>query len=166
MISVTGKITWNTWKEFKRKIEHIKEFSNTPCYVYIDSHGGYVKPAICIYNLMIEKNIKFIAIGGKQIASSAFIIFQGADKKICYQDSEFLLHPGNPVGETSKKVKKHFDVDLYSMVARYTKLSFKEAEKLALEERHIDAEEAQKIGFVNEIIKSPTPTKGGTLFFI
>lgn len=163
MISITGKITWNTLKEFKRKIEDLKEFSNTPCHIYINSPGGYARAAIGIHNMMIEKNIRFIVTGGKQIASAALIIFQGADKKICYQDSRFLLHPGKT---DSKKVKKQFDAELYAMVAKSTHLTIEEAEKLALEERYVDAEEAKKLGFVHEIIKSPAPTKGGTLFFL
>lgn len=129
--------------------------------LHINSSGGSVFDGFAIYNAMLGKNVNVVIDG---LAASIASVIAMAGKKISiYKNSFIMVH--NPstfaAGDEREfaKAGKTLEMIKESIVQAYmdrTKLSKEEIEKYMNDESWFGADDALKLGFVDEVIEPVT----------
>lgn len=136
--------------------------------IYICSNGGYLRTSMGLFDLIKQfpKPTESIAIG--KCSSSALTIAQACDSRVCYPDTEFVIHKSkNPMSQkmTAEDMFHEYQ-DSIELDKRFMELThYKSKHKNVLELHNVetlklDPNMALEYGFVDEIIQLPeTATK-------
>ena len=130
--------------------------------LYINSPGGSVYDGLAIIDTMnyIEPDVQTIGIG-LQASMGAMLLSAGAKgKRCCLPNSRIMIH--QPSSGTEGKITDqeialkegiYLKQVLTEMMAKNTGKSIKEVEKAMDRDHWMSAEEAQKFGIIDEVIK-------------
>ena len=130
--------------------------------LYINSPGGSVYDGLAIIDTMnyIEPDVQTIGIG-LQASMGAMLLSSGAKgKRFCLPNARVMIH--QPSSGTEGKITDqeialkegiYLKQVLAEMMAKNTGKSVKEVEKAMDRDHWMSAEEAQKFGIIDEVIK-------------
>lgn len=130
--------------------------------LYINSPGGSVYDGLAIIDTMnyIEPDVQTIGIG-LQASMGAMLLSSGAKgKRFCLPNARVMIH--QPSSGTEGKITDqeialkegiYLKQVLTEMMAKNTGKSVKEVEKAMDRDHWMSAEEAQKFGIIDEVIK-------------
>ena len=130
--------------------------------LYINSPGGSVYDGLAIIDTMnyIEPDVQTIGIG-LQASMGAMLLSSGAKgKRCCLPNARIMIH--QPSSGTEGKITDqeialkegiYLKQVLTEMMAKNTGKSIKEVEKAMDRDHWMSAEEAQKFGIIDEVIK-------------
>jgi ATP-dependent Clp protease protease subunit len=141
-------------------IKYLDRISNDPITIILNSNGGNVNDGYAIYDVMRTAKSKIIVEVSGVANSAATIVLLGADKKLCYENVEIMIHDGTSFAngnmrdvENQVEFLKKERNNYYKLLAERTKKSKKFWEQACLCDSYFDAEEALKLGLVDKIIK-------------
>lgn len=131
--------------------------------LYINSHGGSVTAGMAIYDTMqyVRPDVSTICVG---VAASmgAFLLAAGEKKKrFALPNSEILIHQVHVGGvegqatdiEIATKQIMKIKENMNALLAKHTGQSLSKIEKDTDRDFWLTAEEAQKYGIIDEVIK-------------
>ena len=129
--------------------------------IRINSYGGDVFHAVAIHNALIDRGNVEVRIDGV-CASAATIIALGGEKILMPENARFMIH------DPSSILIGYYDIQRLNRIIRglesvqesilgiyqnRTKLEYTRLTELMKEETWMNAEEAKKLGFIDEIIE-------------
>lgn len=134
----------------------------------INSGGGNIYDGLSLYDRIRACKLPVTTIGTGLVASMAFIIFLGGDKRICTKRVRFLNHQAKislegrvadiDIEQAETKMVEDMCIDI---IATRTNLTPKKQKKdTKLGDKYIGAEEALKTEIVHEIIEEVTKEQG------
>lgn len=141
--------------------------------LYINSPGGSMDSGYLAYQAIKESRIPVETINAGITASSATLIYCGAQKRYTFPEATFILHPA-ATQNTDKEYISPNDIEMLkkntesgnkyfkSIYATCTALSNQDIDKILFSNdnaRYIDAEGAKKINLSQQIISGITPTQ-------
>lgn len=154
--SLDGTVSKNTIKCLK----YLDRLSKDPITLVLNSSGGAVNDGYAIYDIIrsLRSKVTVEVIG---IASSAAtLILLAADKKLCHENVEIMVHDGTSFAQGAMRdVEKQVDflkrerIAYYDVLARHTKKPRKFWESICNNDSYFDAKQALKLGLVDRIIK-------------
>ena len=152
MFPIIGRIEFKKFQKFKsllKKIEPEDELIS-----YISSGGGEIKYMSLFTGTIGNLPINTTAFAGKRVSSSAVTIFCSFDRRVCFKDSEFLIHESSPrKGKIRDEEFEIFDMLVFTYISeRAKKIKSEEVLKMAKKGKYISATKALKMGLVDEII--------------
>lgn len=131
--------------------------------MYINSGGGSVRSGLAIYDVMnmIKSDIKTICIGRCASMASILLINGTKGKRFILPNAEVMIHEVSsasygPVTEMQEKLEhtKGLNDKLYNIIASKTSKTLKQIKKETMnKDSWMNADEALKYGFVDEILK-------------
>ena len=138
---------------------HNKEIS-----LYINSPGGYVHSGLfTIYDTMnfIKAPVKTVCIGEAYSAAAVILAAGNPGSRFALPNSHIMIHESSAgaEGSTSKLVKhaeriKLWNDRLVELLAKHSKNSVAKIQKLVKDETYLDAEEAKRLGIIDEVRSS------------
>ncbi len=130
--------------------------------IYINSPGGVVSSALAIYDTMqyIRPDVQTICVGQAASAASLLLAAGAKGKRMILPNGEVMIHQvlGGTHGQAS-------DIDIHAqhilniksrlnkMLAKHTGQKLAKIEKDTDRDRFLTAEEAEKYGIVDKVIK-------------
>lgn len=130
--------------------------------IYINSPGGVVSSALAIYDTMqyIRPDVQTICVGQAASAASLLLAAGAKGKRMILPNGEVMIHQvlGGTQGQAS-------DIDIHAqhilniksrlnkMLAKHTGQKLAKIEKDTDRDRFLTAEEAEKYGIVDKVIK-------------
>ena len=163
-LSLTGEISSDNLAD---TVSSIKEADRTkgPTTLYISSAGGDVIAGMAIWDILRSTINPIITIGLGEVGSMAALLLQAGDWRIMTKNTTMLLHDGQVTMQNklldskvhlTEALRQH---DIYiTLMAERSKLTKKKVEELCSKETYLSAEEALKLGLVDEI-RNPRPYK-------
>lgn len=153
---IFGEITGETARDFVEFYKTLK--ANEPLTIHLNSAGGEIFSALSIYNLI--KNRAGVEIRVEGLAASAATLICCGGKVTAAKNSIFMLHLPL-VGLDSfynenelTKIQQSLTAIKSALIETYSdklKMNAAEIEKLLVSEKWQSAEEAKKLGLVDEI---------------
>lgn len=134
---------------------------NKPISLYINSPGGYVHSGLfTIYDTMnyIQAPVKTVCIGEAYSAAAVILAAGQPGMRMALPNSYIMIHEisGGMKGSTTEIVKhadriKQGNERLVELLAKHSKNSVAKMKKLIKEETYFTAEEAKKLGIIDEV---------------
>lgn len=162
IVFISGEIDDNLASSVVAELLYLDSISHDDIYLYINSPGGDITAGMAIYDTMnyIKSDVSTICIG---LAASmgAFLLLSGEkNKRIALENSEIMIH--QPLGgvkgqatdikiatERILKIKKK----LNKIISEKTNNSLKKVEEDTERDYFMNADEAEKYGIVDKILK-------------
>lgn len=161
-------------EEVERKLEKLNRKSAAPIQIIINSPGGYTTDSLAIYDLFRNSRAPIHTTVVGDASSGASILLLGGDKRRMLANSRIFIHNTTlyPDGETrldhrgAKRILENLKTLQKRVLGVYCKHLKTKREKIVRwldKETFFYADEAQRLGFVHEIVKSqkgkPFPKK-------
>lgn len=151
-----GSVSKNTIK----CIRYLDRISNKPITIVLNSNGGNVNDGYAIYDSMRAARSKITVEVSGVANSAATIVLLGADKKLCYENAEIMVHDGTSSAngamrdvENQVAFLKRERESYYGLLAKNTKKDKNFWERMCASDSYFSAKEALKLGLVDKIIK-------------
>lgn len=132
-----------------------------PISLYINSPGGYVHSGLfTIYDTMnyIKAPIKTVCVGEAYSAAAMILAAGEPGMRLALPNSHIMIHEATAGahGPTTEIVKhaeriKLWNDRLIELMAKHTKTSITKIRKLIKEETYLNAEDAKKLGIIDEV---------------
>lgn len=161
LIAITGEIDQTTKEEIVGKLYLLSALDNkAPISMLISSPGGEIYEGMAIINAINAIPNPVIGIASGHVMSMATVILCACDKRVSYPLTYFMYHQsqiGGFAGD-SDQIKREADHvkalerDLNSIVAKACNKSINKVIKDFTKERYLNANEAMKYGFIQEIL--------------
>jgi ATP-dependent Clp protease protease subunit len=135
--------------------------SKEPITMYVNSPGGSVIAGLAIYDVMRSIDAKITTIGTGYQASMGSILLVAGDERKMTRSSKYMIHqPLSGNGQSTQLTDIEIGADftdrlkddLVDIYVRHTGLNHKYWETVLNRDTWLSAEQAKKMGIVNEII--------------
>lgn len=156
-----GEVDVDNVAAFLREFTEV-DASDGPIEVRIHSTGGDSYGGAGLYDLLRSARNEVTTIGFGEVASAAFLFFQGGDIRIAAPNCTFLVHPttSDPIEGQSKMVRAHADETerihrrYCELVAKRSGIPVETVQEMYAEETFLTSEEILKWGLADAILKS------------
>lgn len=173
LIWINDEIDPDLVEEVERKIDKFSRKSTAPIQVLINSPGGNTTSSLAIYDLFRNSRAPIHTTVVGDASSAASIILLGGDRRRMLANSRVFIHNAsmNISGEgiDHREIKRVLKIiedrreRLLAVYQRHLKASRRKIVRWLDRETYFHADEALKLGFVHEIVKSekgkPFPKK-------
>lgn len=132
-----------------------------PITILFDSEGGNVYDGLALYDRMRICKSKITTIGLGLVASMAFVIFMGGDRRVATSHVRFLNHQTRAelrgkltdieIEQTETKVIEEMCIKIISERTSQTAKRLRKDTKVG--DKYIGAEEALRTGIIHEVIQ-------------
>ena len=145
--------------QFNKDDKGIPYEERRPILLYISTNGGDVDAGFELIDVIIASKTPVYTINLGYCYSMGFLIYLAGHKRICSENSKFLMHDGtSAVFNSSSKVKDQLlfndkvEDRIKHFVLEKTNISEKEYNKKLRTEWYMFADEAKENGITDEII--------------
>lgn len=160
IIFLTGEINDINANSIIGQLLYLDSINENEIYLYINSPGGSVTAGLGIYDTMKYIKSKVVTVGLGLCASMGAFLLSSGDERLALPNCEIMIHEplGGASGQASDikiisdrilKVKKKIN----RILAHNTGKSITKIEKDTLKDNYMDADEAQKYGLIDKVIK-------------
>jgi ATP-dependent Clp protease, protease subunit len=145
---------------------HILEHREVaPISILLNTVGGSWEAGIAVYDVIKSLASPVIIVGMGQVYSMGSVIIQAAERRVLTENTYVMIHDGTECYdgdpkkierwmEVSKAIRlKMYDIYWQKMKKKNKKLKFSDIEALCAVDTLYTAEEAVKVGLVDEIIE-------------
>lgn len=146
---ITGRINEKTVESFKKQLDTIPDI--TECELEISSKGGSIYHAKKIVELMLEKDILWIGVATKDVASAALIIFFACGFRESHHETLFRFHRISDKTKKCSKSLREEENEIFRNFARISKMSTMQIRGLANENKWFTAKQLKSLGFLHNI---------------
>lgn len=122
--NLDGTISKNTIKFLK----YLDRLSSEPITIILNSGGGTVNDGYAIYDVIRSVKSKVTVEVAGVANSAATLILLAADKKVCYENVEIMVHDGTSYTQgTMRDVERQIDfskrerINYYKLLSKHTK---------------------------------------------
>lgn len=165
-IVINGQIDQTTMEKYimpiiamNKEDEGLSQEERQPITLYISCVGGDVSQGLALVDVIQASKTPVIGIVLPYAYSMGCSIFLACHKRYCYSRSMFLIHDGFVGNEASTSKFKDFlkfltmqEKQLKNLILSTTKITKAQLNKKFATEWYIDAEEALRLGMVDEIL--------------
>lgn len=165
-IFITEEISFSTHPDslIRRITEQLlilEAEGDAPIHVFLDTAGGDIKVALCIFDLFQKCRSPIYTYGLSGVSSAGIIIFLAGVKRFSLQSTYFMSHPSTLSMESSSE---DFDATASFLLTQGSrvkkifksvlKISEKRYKEMHTSTNYIWAEDALKLKIVTEILNS------------
>ena len=168
MISLPGSVNPENIERIKENISKCLKNSSDEVTLFICSPGGVLSCAIHFYEWVRTEKIPLTTIAAGEVASAALIVLLAGRKRKATSHSWFCIHKGGGLKwDYGSKLLRILAPTRYKERVEWIKIMEQKAEEIILTETKIspeklhhalrtyyifDAYEAEKLGFIEEVI--------------
>lgn len=174
-IVITGTIREDSAAQFLEQITALECMDiSKPISIYINTYGGSVDAALCMYDAMKSCCCSIVTVGIGKVMSAGVLLLAAGDKgnRFITENTRVMIHEisGIAIGAVSDmensitETKRMQDVYI-DILAKETNTSKTKLLKDMMEETYMPAQDAVKYGIVDKIVptrscsRKPTTTK-------
>jgi len=161
IIYLSGDITNKVAIRIGEQVIWLNTRSDEDITLYISSGGGEVKPGLDLYDIIKNSAAKVKGIVYGQACSMAAVVLQACTKRVAFEHAEIAIH-GIKVCKELFELEDNWDNalewprkkqdEIFFIFAEATHQSLDEIKKLSKEKERMNAQEAVKLGFLDEVM--------------
>lgn len=161
-ILIYGEITQDLAKEISMELLFLKELSDEPVTIFVNSQGGHVEAGDTIHDMIQYVGLPINMVGTGWVASAGTTIFLAApkEKRVCLPNTRFMIH--QPLGgvqggatdiaieaEEIVRIRKRIEILISDATGQSADKVHKDIER----NNWMDTAEALAYGLISRVIK-------------
>ena len=150
-IYLTGEVNSELSNRIIRELLYYDSLSHEDITIYISSQGGDVFSGLSIIDTisLIKSKVNMVVLD-KAYSMAAIILSVGA-KRYCYKNSIVMIHNISGISSNMQMIDS-IDEDVMRILSKNTGKSQEKLSKAMAWDNFMNAQEAKKMGFIDEII--------------